>query len=606
MSEKAPRVYPERPGEMSESFTGAISILERPPEINLTSEQLKGVREFEAKLFNAENPFSESINVKSPEKTLRQAELVELKPSVLSLDYFLTPAGASLLQEVTNQSINFSSLDEVRQFFATEIAGYKPSQIKKLQAPSDKFARNKLEQIVLGHASDEEPEFFGFLRAPEKLLEKAKFSSELRRYILDVRRHLDELKDDPLYETKKVIFDIYSQRVNVLSARIYQAAIKLSVQNEASEDDRYGEILSSLEQYLPGWRGQESPEKRLAKSQDRQQLSRFLSRLDKFINGASENQGSIVNQDLVRMQKEYNTKGLPDRLKDFEYSDVDPEVLENTFVDSETLKFMVEMILRHYDLLSSEEVDLDKSEHASDSKWQVVVSNTHTAMSVDGAKKRVNIPADFNRTICAENPAGALPLLDHEMTHVFQYENASRIGLKIFSFPASRANLWHEAGAMANEAAAQKRLFGNQYTGQGLLHLAAVEKRLRGGSMAECARASLNAYLKVFPDANRQEAVKRAVSRAMRVFRQGQGIVEHGNYVSDSASLHYAEQNILNEKLPENLRQYQFVGRINLDILAQLHRTGLLGNSDFVIPNEMPSQTVENFVRNDVLSQPAK
>lgn len=601
------RVYPERPEPEAITLSLAAETLERPPDFELTPQQLEQVRSFEADMFSNRNPFSEIAVVLDalPRLTLKELTKIDTESSVLNLDYFLTEEGRTLLEQVAGVTLSFDTIESVATFLATNLEGYPPSKVKELKSKSDEYAKNMLIPIVLGTESEPEPKFFGFLREPQKLIEKAFAAREIRKYYREVKKQIEVSKEtDAVKEAEKVVLEIYRQKLNTTIALIYQDAIRLMMQNEASGVDAYGDVLSQLSVVLPGIHKQTTAEQRLSGASDREQLGRFLSRLDKYIRGANKSQSAPVSGGMIGLKTEFADHSKPERGGGSEYADIDLETLEGTHVDATLAKEMIEQVLEKYALLSSyPDFDPDRKEPAPDNKWQVYISPTASSLGVDGNKKVVNVPTKMYKNLTNTMPAGFLPALDHEVTHVLQYENAQQIGLSIIEeVGAARSGLWFEAGAKLSEIEAQQRLFGKPYQGPALRYLAAVEKRLEGGSLAECARAFLDQNIKEDPDKTHAGMAKSAISATMRIFRGGQGAIEYGNYVSDSSPLNYAEQYLMAKNLPEEVKPYLFVGRVNLETLAELHRVGLLSGVEVKLPDPMPSQIVEQFVRDELLS----
>jgi hypothetical protein len=107
--------------------------------------------------------------------------------------------------------------------------------------------------------------------------------------------------------------------------------------------------------------------------------------------------------------------------------------------------------------LQSRDYDKDRSGRAPDELWQVVDDPSVTNLSVDGQQGviRVSFGKRGERELASLTPAGAVPVLDHEFTHLIQHENKQRIGLAITDkVGMDRADIVQEAGAILAEAKA--------------------------------------------------------------------------------------------------------------------------------------------------------
>lgn len=662
MTEKAPRVYPERSDPESESLQQAVEILERPPTVELNPAQLKQVKEFEQALFYNRDPFAVASAANNnetnptddpeqifniPEKNLAEIDAIEAKRTVLCIEYLQTEAGQALLEEVTGKEVESPDAAAVKKFLATNLEGYTLKQTKELKAASDKFVRDLLKYglikekgLIPNDSSDNdavqvlidtfekstdpfvnhlisqfpkdihlEPTFFAFLRDPEKLLEKASHLKQMRSYLHTIAQTLREQPESSTKEAQKVILSIYREKLNILYSDVYRQATSLIVQNEASGTDHYGELLAGLQQNLPALRRQESPSQRLESARDKEQISRFLSRLDKFINGADAKQSTPLMTSRDDLKTQFSVPLNREILENHEYADVPVDLLRETFVTADIMKRLAEIALAEYGFLSTtrqqEDDDGEKSSESAATEydgWKVVVTSRVTSCAINGPKKTFSIPETFNMPLLSPSGSSALKILDHEITHAWQHENASHIDLELFKKSrAGRGSLWFETGAMVQEIESSRRLFGKQYEGPMLAYLAAMEKRLEGGSITECVSAFFDSYKQRYPAASTEEMLKLAADRTLRIFRHGEGVIEHGAYVSNSAALEYAEQHLLSAVLPEAVKPYLYVGRINLGVLARLHQVGLFEGMQFNTPNRRASQVVEPYVRSELL-----
>jgi hypothetical protein len=122
--------------------------------------------------------------------------------------------------------------------------------------------------------------------------------------------------------------------------------------------------------------------------------------------------------------------------------------LQKFRINSDQLKILFEKTLHHYHLLSTQ---------PDDNKWSVVILKEISSINVSAEYKVLELPSDIHRRLDEVLPQGALPVIDHEMTHIFQHENGAKIGLGITQKALiARGHLWFEAGAVLSEISSQE------------------------------------------------------------------------------------------------------------------------------------------------------
>lgn len=120
--------------------------------------------------------------------------------------------------------------------------------------------------------------------------------------------------------------------------------------------------------------------------------------------------------------------------------------------------------------------------------------------------------------------------------------------------------------------------------------------------MTDCAFEFLKEKMRTNPDKDPQQMVSTAVGSALRLFNNGGEWTVGTSYCSNTGPLEYAEQKILADSVPENMRYLFYVGRVNLEVLAQLHKIGWFNKEDFIVPERLPSTIVEPYVKSEILS----
>ena len=612
MSEKL-ALYPERVSKDSESFHKNIETLNKEPEFELTPEQRADVREFEEMLLQGKfvgSPESD-VHIEKPIATYQEIKAMNAGEKKVCLDYFLTEPGRDLLSSLAQQEPQIETKVDVAKFLAANASTLKIKQWEQLIDTSSIWAENELRRQLTTRLSGEgteeqEPTFMSFVKNPKKLAEKAQASRTLKAYYKAAKKDLlSQDPQDPVVQLKITLVDIAKQRLNLLITEEYRQAMIVQNQSLYNDDESLQEHLEELDKYLPAIQKKPSAEDI---NVFRQKAARFLSRIDKFVNGVSmgDKEASPITEDLLAIQAEQRKgiKGISlDLNSEGSMSDIEDEVLSSTFIDAQELKKMAEVVLRDYGLLSDiVEYDPERKGWASDGKWQVIIDEKVSSLSVNGLKGIVRIPANYHRQINSINPAGPLQLLDHEITHVIQHQNALKVGLKSFDDVAvPRTSLWAEAGGIYHEQIAKRKLFGLETESPAMHYLAALQTRLEGGTVLDSAQAFYEDSLRRNPDVNREDALKLAVNRTLRLFRRGGEMTTDTTYWSNTAPLDYAEQSILIEQLPEDKKEWLLIGRSNISLLAQLHRLGWLKGIDFMKLEPRPSEILEPYIRANFL-----
>lgn len=611
MSEGMP-VFPERLNPEGEAFRGAIEALSRPPERELTEEDRFEVTTFERALARGEVPFGVLApeKIRRPEKSLREIYDMNIREEKYCVEYFLQPeVFAQNFPEAQGLTIEQRS-SYVRAEMARRIAN--PERRPKLQVFSDSklFAReileNNLRQLDRTGSYDvrSEPSYERGLRDPELLLEKAEALREVRGYYRDIQKQVGSIGGKNA-ELKKELLTMHAEKVNALTATVYREALSLIRQ------DREGQILTEeqkerMKVALPALRKRTDREVSVeAGFVDRESFARFLDRIDKFLMGVDREGDMGHVPDVLRKLRESYQFQEGETRPDYAYVDVDQEVLAERKVTAEELQSMVEMVLAEYGLLSAQrDYDPDSDDPATDGKWRAVIDpkKSRKTLGVDIKKRCVMIPQKFNRTLGQSRPAGALPVLDHETTHVIQSHNAELLGLELFStLGAARSSGWLEAGGVAAETASLETLFGKDRR-VNFTYLAALERRLEGGSIVECAHEFLKVRRRDDPEGDYDKIVSSAIGGTLRLYNSG-GELTHGTpYVARSGALAYAEQKVLADALPKEQRWMLYIGRSSLQSIATLYRLGWIEKEKLLIPERLPSEVVEGYVRNNILS----
>jgi hypothetical protein len=270
-------------------------------------------------------------------------------------------------------------------------------------------------------------------------------------------------------------------------------------------------------------------------------------------------------------------------------------------IDADQLKIILEKILKSYNLLS-ETTHFDKSREnrAEDGLWQVVISANVQSLKIISRLRIILIPKGYSRTLDQLKPTGTLPLIDHEITHVLQHENISKLNIEVLKCSDGNARTWFETGATGEENLSYETYFGIN-RGNNLHYLRAMQKQLDGGNISECTRVFLNSLLRSAETVDQDTAIETAVDRTLRLFKNGMQWSPGSGYLTNTQPLEYAELQILRRTLPTNLHWLFFVGA-NFQTLAELYRVGWLKKEDVFVPEKMPSSIALDYLTSNKLN----
>ncbi len=609
------RLYPERLNPDSSEFQATIEAISRPPERELSAEDRFEVQTFEHALANGEVPFGlvAPERVRQPIATLNALEELQVDEKKYCLDYFIQDDVFYTVFPEASETPTGDRRAYARQQLAQRMVNPDTRPTLEQLSNSMLFARQQFESNLqqLFESGDydrtTDPEYQRALVDPQVLLDRAIAARSHKSYYRDIEKQMALFGGGQNTELKASLLTMHQERINTVLSNCYQDAVTLIRQ------DREGHILTDeqkeqLSLALPALRQRnERVMSEEAGFVDRESFARLLDRLDKFHTGVdyAHSQARITSalQDL-RARYEFRAGNIK---PDATYVNERGEMPESRKVAAPEFKHMIELVLAEYGLLSaSDDYDPDSFDRAPDDLWRVVIDPRESlkSLSVDGKKRCVLIPQKFNRTLDQAMPAGVLPLIDHEVTHVIQHQNGDNIGLELFStISSARSSAWLEAGGVAWETVAQEELFG-QDRRVNFTYLAALERRLEGGTVVECALEFLKEKRRTDPDHSLKKHIATSVGGALRLFNNGGELTTGTPYATNSSALEYAEQKIIVEQIPEDKRWLFYVGRANLKTISELYRLGWLRKEDMLLPEKLPSTILEPYVREHILDTP--
>ncbi len=597
MSERRLAIYPERPSEMAESYVRAIEVFHNPPEFELSPEEKEEVQTFERALCDGEFPRGFEFlakRIKKPPKNIVEISNMNTDLKVFCIDWYIkTEKGLACLQSMGYEG-NVKSEGEVREFLAAAIVRIKKNNLVNDNDDDDLddgyessrlWARAQLEQkltdiLEKGISDIDEPEYFSILRKPDELIERIAAARELKNYYKSIEAALRSSEDSNINDAKLVMLTMHRERINTFIATCYRQVIPLLNQYRLNQSLLSSEQIDVLTDAMPVLKNVDTT--------DVEKMARLYSMLDKFINGIdAENGFSQISAEIERLELALQDK--PDEKR--AVKNYDAKRFEDIELNAEQIKSLIQRILTSYGLLSSETKYSSKRKgRPEDGKWLVAISKIRTSLAVVSKSGVVWVPKKFKRSLDQKKPTGVLPLLDHEITHVLQHENASKLGIELLEKDRSaRGSLWFETGATNQENLSFKSHFGID-RGTNFNYLKAMQTQLKGGSISECTKVFYDSLVSSGDITDRKQAIETAVDRTLRLFKHGGEWATKTGYLTNTEPLEYAEQQILARNLPSDLEWLYFVGRANFQTLAELYRIGWLKKDDIFVPEKMPSQ----------------
>jgi hypothetical protein len=574
--------YSERSGVSAGDLARALG---EKPEIHLSKEQLADTHAFAEGLFRGE------VEGVKCESGLDLEKVNRLSPAAHSQDfylgYFLSDAGKQDLEQMglspESQLSQIAAHLKDIQAITTEVD---PKARKKIAANSHNWYKAELARQLEENPQmdkdfeDDEPLTVNY--KPEDLLNKIEHLQAYRRFNREIKRKLKEQPSENS-EHKDMVLSLYRARVNDLMAHIYPSAVSLAEQLEKGNQQK--ELVKRLAKAMPALKATFLQER-----EDRiygldELGARFTRRLDFLRNGAAWNGGdhfTPVSSELAELARELAQADRPESLSVSLPQEV-IEKLENSKLDAAKMKKLAGEIIQRRGLLSQQESDwteaAERDGPAPDDQWQVIISPKISSMSVSGKKKVFWLPEDFDRTLIQESPAGVLPGMAHELTHLLQaeadYETAC--GIPLAKIKGRRATTMKELGAIYEESKMQRR-FGRGRP-VNLHYLKALEAKVGGANKLQAARAFYESYTagRQITDDEAAAARKVAADRTLRLYRYGG---------SDSQPLNYIEQELigraLSAELPEEKVEAILINATSFDLpdLVRLYREGLVELAD--------------------------
>jgi len=617
----AHRLYPERPGI---GLEGPINQFQANPEFQLAPEQETRVRAFETTLTRGENLYPALLGVNeltlsrlnAPAKKFErytvpaQAEGLEkiwglkVNTSSFAVEYFLSGDGRKEFGEtfgINPDELGLNTVDGMRGYlYGVDYGKIDAKALDKLAGNStmvaDKAMVSQFEKNGFTTLDGiKEPEIVIVVQNPEVLAEKIAKYRQLKNFHRDYARKL-EGKKDPESQAVQVVLKIHQRRLNQLLAEEYPLAAVAHTQLKAASNahnEQVVQILGGSVRALEKFTGKES--------------ARLFARLDRYTEGAGDFVGEGNKRDRTVLSTQALELALVDQgtkqsttkeITDYRYKYVDKEKLKQTIIGTDEFIGLAKKSVAAVGLLSAQEqYDPRRPGWASDNKVQVIEDPNVKNLSFDPRQGVYRVPSNLDRPISSITPAGAIPANDHEQAHMWRHYNKARLGLAITDrVGMDRFDINAEAGAIAWETEAQKKLFG-QDRPTNPHYLRAVQAKLAGGSLKDTAKAFYDSVMQQDPKGDKRKAAELAFNRAGRLFRRGGKYSDNSRHLTNSQPLVYLEQEILAQELSaKGLSNLLMIGGVNIEMLAELKRVGLLDLSKVTLPEKRPSEILEEDI----------
>lgn len=562
-------LYLARSGE---NIDESITLLSQEPAMPLSPEAKAEVLAFESELLNGKLGIDDGRQLQvehAEDKTL--PEIVhgykyKNRRHEITADFLLTDAGLELLGE--HRPANpLNDTQEAAGFIRSQALVMDAATLKTIAKQSEAFASENIKQALLEGQEIADPTRVFVFEDVTQLLQRASSLLAYRKFYGEVQRTIGEDMSQT-GQAKRLVTEIYQKFVNAEIASAYPDVLHLWAQAEAMPDAQKQIIQGAIEHI-------HQPFVTLGKRFMEEVRPSSVVRLDRLRNGASfgpDGFSPVANE----LKQLFESGALERPIEPALLSEEQLARLDSVRFNADQLKEYCELVLERFGKLSDnkdEQYDPDRPDRTSDGKWQVYVTDKVSSLDVEDPPGYVRVPANFNRTLTAISPAGVIPVVAHELSHVFQKDNIRNgEGLQISTVlgGGKRKGVMQETGAIMIEREIQRRLFGRDRNDNPhyMRAMLAIEE---GGGEIAAIKACYESFREASPGTSPESAATDAISRVKRLVRR------QGGY--DSQALNYAETALLaakTEHLPEPTKAILFAeGAYDLIDLARLHQYGL-------------------------------
>lgn len=495
----------------------------------------------------------------------------------LSLDFFVTDEGREALQTASialETDATTSDVAHILRKHAFDIGG---DTLKKWAKASEEFVAQKIVDAITADQNMPDPERIVVYSDLSKILQRADGFFSFRRFLNRIiPQEETQNSGDNLSLARGAVISMYKKRIGAEIATLYPELLHIWGQAEEMTPELRGVIHNAMQQINP-------PLSRMGPRFVEKQRP-IVIMLDHLRNGSSEapdgRTRTAVSQAVEDLfdQEAATAESLEKITPEFTPDEI--KKLDSVKFDAEHMQAFCKDILSQMGKLSSEPEDSyysGRTHHAADGLWQVVVmrDKATSAMGAEEPEGILEIPEKFNRGLTkATAPVGVIPGAAHEITHIFQHDNARNAPGTLAlarNMRGKRSVVMAEAGAKLTESILQRRLFGRALPDSP--HYARAIQAIEGGAgEVEAIKTFYESYRQQNPDASSSSAASTAVSRVKRLIRRRGGF--------DSQALDYAETAIIANaahKLPQEVQNVLFSqAAFDPSDYATLHRFGIL------------------------------
>lgn len=568
-----------------------IAAMLAPPAIRLSAVEKRQASQFAVGLFHGRYQQRSCASLRSLEKLYRLSALASQQNFYLG--YFDDPSSLA-----DRQLLDLADRDPRRYLVEVERLrqSLTPRQRKQIALNSQTWFRKRLaaclDKAVVDKLDDRQ---LVVHYDPDKLLDLLADLQAYRDFYRQLYLELKTRPDSRLRQAKLALINVHMGRVNAMLADLYASAVQLARQLDLSQPGRHTERwlkkLAAVASTVGGVFSQQYDDREQFLADWMDDVSR---RLDFVRNGAASTGQRLtaVSDELVQaVKRRQNWAGQRSSC----FTAATLALLDATRWNAGQLSVFLSRILRQWGILSQHASDWhavdSRDGWAPDDKWQVVIRPGLHSLMVDGSKKVLLIPADFNRSLTQVSPAGVLPVSAHELTHVLQTEYDIRLSqtIPLARVKGRRYVTMREMGSLQQEAKLLQAIGRDRDLN--LHYLAALRAKERGGSLIEVVRTFYESCRGGAELSRRQAARLRdyAVDRSLRLYREG------GH---NSQPLDYVEQQLIVDALrplpPQQRDAIALAGSsFALADAVQLHTVDLLNLPEAV--EERPAETVLNL-----------
>lgn len=581
------RVIPLRPAEEAAVQAAEIKkyIDGQNQPLNLDKNEFDELKRFEGEL-NAKIAPLAKINIKS---------------QALHLDFFTTAAGQAMLRRDFSSETLPTDIDGLKRFFYAKQEFFNKKENAALKQSYETDSLNATNKALSARLLSDDtvdgklvltdvpvPRVMSIILNPKELDQKWTSLRAVRQELKRLGASLGESgESESMSMAKTEIIAMYRHRVNEILMQLYGDMYLVQMKKEVVGS----EGLTADEEELSG------------KVRGFKNLDRSLSLLDKMLRGAGEiredhTYDSISNSTRAAAAEIINTlRPLAEDTRDqvMMAKGVDPKKVFDPArrITAAERKVFGDTVINHYGVLSSEPAGpevLERKGTAADGNWQFVTGNKG-AMAVDPSRRFVRDAAQ-PRSIDEALAVGTA----HEVEgHMIQALNRQGIPLAIMrEMNTDRRTVVSESGAVSNEKAMNRAMFGFERYSTGVDSIVGLDARAAGKGYLECVEVIYESKIQSIraqydlsdPDQKKafmliaRKTLDGVIERTKRLFRgtdvKLMSLEKTSKYVTNSQEAAYTEQEIVYDKLKElGLEKFVYYG-LNLRTVLSLLKLGLI------------------------------